>query len=1063
MNDDYSDAVLQEILEAAAGKSGADREAFLQAACAGRPQLRAEVESLLSSLDRDPAFMADPTIDGRPDDRPRIQLPTPVDQDPDSIHTESANSSAEGPGGHIDRYKLLQVIGEGGFGVVYMAEQEHPVRRRVALKVIKPGMDSKQVIARFEAERQALALMDHPNIARVLDAGATESGSPYFVMELVGGVPITEYCDTNNIDMRERLGLFVKVCQAVQHAHQKGIIHRDIKPSNVLVTLHDGVPVPKVIDFGIAKATQARLTEKTLFTEFRHMIGTPAYMSPEQAQVGGIDVDTRSDIYSLGVLLYELLTETTPFDTKALREAAYGEVQRIIREVEPPKPSTRLASLGKTLGAVAAHRRTDPARLSRLVRGELDWIVMKCLEKDRTRRYETAVALADDVRRYLEDKPVAAGPPSLVYSLRKYARGHRIALGIMAAALGAVVAVASGVVYAALRESRQRQEHLNVLRAEQAVTVEQKKRAEAASAEAEAVNRFLVEMLESSNPFAVLPGGRHRTPARAEATIRDVVDDAVRRLDAGALKDQPAIEAALRTTLGRNYRSLGLYQQALAQRRRALELRTRLHQGDHPDVAASWNALGSMLTAVGDYAGAVKAHNEALAMRRRLFDQESVEVAESLNDLGDALRMLREFAGAQQAVDEALRIRRKLLSDDHLNVSDSWMTVGVLLADRGDHVGAERAFRESLRIRRKALGDEHPLLATNLENIGLALQGQSDLDGAEKAFREAIDIERKVLGDDHPYTANALWSLGSVLQAKDDLAGAEQAFREAVRVWRTNPDVRHSDMLFRTRSAGPAALHGLVNVLRAKGDFAGAAAAARDGAEVVLARAEKSLASGYETPALLGEHGEALARLGRFRPALDDYDRAIGLDPTEQLWWFQRACLRLYLGETERYREECRQMVARFAGSQVPEVSERVVKACLLTREPVGELPALASMVEQSLVQEAGHWGQPWFRQTKGLFLYRCGDYNGALEWLAKSEAGFKADQWHALEFYSAMAHQRLGNRDEARRALARGLERTEKLLFREGEGDLGLRGLENWLICQIARQEAERLIGPLP
>jgi eukaryotic-like serine/threonine-protein kinase len=331
-------------------------------------------------------------------------------------------------GGTIGRYKLLERIGEGGFGIVYMAEQQHPIRRKVALKVIKPGFDTQQVIARFEAERQALALMEHENIAKVLDAGATESGRPYFVMELVRGVPITEFCDGNELRPVGRLELFMQVCRAVQHAHTKGIIHRDIKPTNVLVTLNEGVPVPKVIDFGVAKATSQQLTEKTLFTQFAQMVGTPLYMSPEQAEMTSIDVDTRSDVYSLGVLLYELLTGTTPLDKDRLKRAAFDEVRRIIREEEPPRPSTRLSTLGEQARTISARRKSDPRTLGQFIRGELDWIVMKCLEKERSRRYDTASGLARDIERYLRDETVEACPPSAPYRLRKFARRHRIGL-----------------------------------------------------------------------------------------------------------------------------------------------------------------------------------------------------------------------------------------------------------------------------------------------------------------------------------------------------------------------------------------------------------------------------------------------------------------------------------------------------------------------------------------------------------------------------------------------------------------------------------------------------------
>ena len=409
-------------------RSPAQRAAYLDGACGNDADLRARVETLLKAHDDAGSFLDSPAVD------PGV--------------TMGVSRPTEGPGTRIGRYKLLQLIGEGGFGAVYMAEQEQPVRRKVALKIIKLGMDTKQVIARFEAERQALAMMDHPNIARVFDAGASETGRPYFVMELVKGIPITDYCDQNNLSTKERLDLFMPVCHAVQHAHQKGIIHRDIKPSNVMVTLHDGKPVPKVIDFGIAKATNHRLTEKTLFTEYRQLIGTPAYMSPEQAEMSGLDVDTRTDIYSLGVLLYELLTGTTPFDAKMLREAAYGEIQRIIREVEPPKPSTRLSTLASEprpsgsgpspLTEVARHRRTDPSTLSKLIRGDLDWIVMKALEKDRTRRYETAKEFAKDVEHHLANVPILASPPGAAYKFRKFIKRNRVAVtagSLVAAAL----------------------------------------------------------------------------------------------------------------------------------------------------------------------------------------------------------------------------------------------------------------------------------------------------------------------------------------------------------------------------------------------------------------------------------------------------------------------------------------------------------------------------------------------------------------------------------------------------------------------------------------------------
>jgi eukaryotic-like serine/threonine-protein kinase len=416
-----------------------EQAAYLLKECGEDHALHEHVASLLRAHQRAGAFLDEPLSGFRlAAAAAGLQMPGPA------VNVE-APSVNEKPGDRIGRYKLLQKIGEGGCGVVYMAEQEEPVRRRVALKIIKVGMDTRQVIARFEAERQALAMMDHPNIARVLDAGATETGRPYFVMDLVRGIRITDYCDQSKLATEERLALFIQVCHAIQHAHQKGIIHRDIKPSNILVTLHDGVPVPVIIDFGIAKATERRLTDKTLFTAFEQFIGTPAYMSPEQAEMSRLDIDTRSDIYSLGVLLYELLTGRTPFDAQALLHAGLDEMRRTIREKEPLRPSTCLSNMPRPdLTTVAAQRRAEPVRLINLLHGDLDWIVMKCLEKDRTRRYETANGLAMDIQRHLQTEPVLARPPSSFYRLQKMVRRNKVAVGA-GLAVGAALVVGLAV------------------------------------------------------------------------------------------------------------------------------------------------------------------------------------------------------------------------------------------------------------------------------------------------------------------------------------------------------------------------------------------------------------------------------------------------------------------------------------------------------------------------------------------------------------------------------------------------------------------------------------------
>jgi WD40 repeat protein/serine/threonine protein kinase len=451
-----------------------ERAAFLRGACGHDSARRARVEALLADHFQQDAFMKQPAAEG---EHPTIRI-SPIQEVAGTV---------------IGRYKLLQQIGEGGCGVVYMAEQQEPVRRRVALKVIKLGMDTKQVIARFEAERQALALMDHPNIAKVFDAGSTDTGRPYFVMELVKGIPITRYCDENNLNTVTRLGLFVQVCQAIQHAHQKGIIHRDIKPSNVLVADHDGVPVPKIIDFGIAKATTDQpLTDKTLFTAFEQFIGTPAYMSPEQAKLSGLDIDTRSDIYSLGVLLYELLTGSTPFEGKRLHEAGLDEIRRIIREEEPVRPSTKLHTLeAAEQTTVAKHRQSDPPKLAHLISGDLDWIVMKALEKDRGRRYETANGLAMDIKRHLNNEAVIARPPGNLYRFQKMVRRNKLAFAAASTVAASLVIGSSVSTWMFIQE---RKAHQQTLVAEQE---QSRLRAAAQGAQAqEAQMRQLAEVRE---------------------------------------------------------------------------------------------------------------------------------------------------------------------------------------------------------------------------------------------------------------------------------------------------------------------------------------------------------------------------------------------------------------------------------------------------------------------------------------------------------------------------------------------------------------------------------------
>ena len=761
MNADH-EKLKQILAEAAAKATPAERAACLDAACAGDAQLRAEVEKLLQAHERAGDFLEQPAMPPPP--QPTVVLSTPL---------------SEKPGDRIGRYKLLQQIGEGGCGVVYMAEQEEPIRRRVALKVIKLGMDTKQVIARFEAERQALALMDHPNIAKVLDAGATDTGRPYFVMELVRGIRITDYCDQNNLPTEARLDLFIQVCHAIQHAHQKGIIHRDIKPSNILVTISDpgSLGVPKIIDFGIAKATSGQLlTDKTLFTAFEQFIGTPAYMSPEQAEMTSLDIDTRSDIYALGVLLYELLTGQTPFDAKELAAAGLNEMRRIIREQEPVRPSTRISTLDAADQTTVANRRqSEPPQLIHLVRGDLDWIVMKALEKDRSRRYETANGLADDILCYLHNEPVTARSPSRAYRFQKLVRRNKLVFAAAAAVTAALV-IGLGLstwLFFKERDARQRAvaaEQAQSRLRQQAEADEQKAKAEANKSQQ--VAQFLKDMLQGVGPSVAL--GRDTT------MLREILDKTGERVGKD-LKDQPEVEAELRSTIGNVYHELGQYAKAEAMHRQALALRRKLFGDEHWQVTSSINYLVQALTGGQKFDEAATLLREVLPIQRKLFGEEDGNVAWSLSSLALVLRAQGKFAEAETLHREALAMRRKVLGNESLDVAWSLSNLAELLCAEGKRAEAEPLAREALAMFRKLLGEEHPCVADSLCNLANALLGQEGkLPEAETRFREALAMQRKLFGDEHQQVARSLSSLANVLSMEGQNADAEALHRQAL-------------------------------------------------------------------------------------------------------------------------------------------------------------------------------------------------------------------------------------------------------------------------------------------
>ncbi len=736
---------IEELFQRAADLPREERDAFLDRECQGQPELRDRLQALLERHERGES-LGGMLLDG-------------------------GTPPSEGSGTVIGRYKLLQHIGDGGFGSVYMAEQTEPVMRKVALKIIKLGMDTRQVVARFEAERQALALMDHPSIAKVLDGGATETGRPYFVMELVRGISITEYCDQNNLSTRERLELFIEVCQAIQHAHQKGVIHRDLKPSNVLVTLHDGRPVPKVIDFGIAKAMHGRLTEKTLFTEFRQFIGTPAYMSPEQAEMSGLDIDTRTDIYSLGVLLYELLTGTTPFDTKALLEAGYGELQRMIRELEPPRPSVRISTQGSA--EIARHRRLDVHALSRLLRGDLDWIAMKALEKDRSRRYATASEFAEDVRRHLRDEPVQAGPPGAAYRVRKFLARNRAAVGWAATIVLALLAGIAGTTWGLLEASRKRDEAvrnrqlaeerlIDVQRASQEASA-QRNLAQEAAEEARDVTGFLTETLALSNPMVSGSTG---------LSVREALDRASEQV--ARLGDRPYAEASVRGTIGRAYRSLSEYRLAEPHLRRAAELMRALPDFDGLQRYETLWALTITLYGLG--AGdAAEAGREA----RQVGHDEIRKSHPELADLCD--RFIRscehmEVEAAEQLFTEA---RARALSD--FSHGDPLWSIWVGTLQHAGYswwyspleVRTEPFWFEAFTIQERELGPTNPETAESLTALTGVLNRSGRASEAETRIRDSARVMRQVFGEKHLQTALADSMLGENLVAQGRFAEAE--------------------------------------------------------------------------------------------------------------------------------------------------------------------------------------------------------------------------------------------------------------------------------------------------
>jgi tetratricopeptide (TPR) repeat protein len=739
----------RDLFEAALDLPPENRAAYLDGVCGGDAALRQRLEGLLSKHGRAGSFLEEPALS--------------------ALATVDERPLSERPGTLIGPYKLLEQIGEGGFGVVFLAEQQAPLRRKVALKVLKPGMDTRQVIARFEAERQALALMDHPNIARVLDGGETAGGRPYFIMELVRGIPITEFCNENQLTIRERLGLFVSVCHAIQHAHQKGIIHRDLKPSNVLVTLQEGEPLAKVIDFGIAKALGQQLTDKTIFTGFAQLVGTPLYMSPEQAGLSGLDIDTRTDIYSLGVLLYELFTGTTPFDKERFKEAGYDEIRRIIREEEPPRPSTRISTLGQAATTISTQCKSDPKRLSQLFRGELDWIAMKALEKDRNRRYETPSAFAADVQHYLHDEPVLACPPSAWYRLRKFARRKKTALA-MAACVLLALAGAAGVMGWAIRDRAARQVALEI-EAQGALKEAKDYRDQDDLLRATAAARRAAALLGQA-------GGSAEIRERAQQLLTDLqflADVEEARLQQAEVKDGHFDRDAAAVRLAAAFRNYGLpvldrEPEELAERLAGSEIARQLVSAlDHWAWCMPNDADRDRLLAVARRADRdplrqqireATANDDGPALQRLAQDPKTLdEPATTLILLGRSL--------AKSDLPKAVDL---LWSAQQRRPGDFWINQN--LASSLREIRPAR-LDDAIRFNSVAVG-LRPQSPGAHQNLGIALEDKGRLDEAVVEYREAIRLKKD-------YT-QARFQLGSALEKQGKLAEAEAVDRETIQL-----------------------------------------------------------------------------------------------------------------------------------------------------------------------------------------------------------------------------------------------------------------------------------------
>jgi serine/threonine protein kinase len=1056
--------------EALSRGTPAERSAYLDVACGRDAGLRQAVESLLGAHDAAGGFLA-----GAPVGLPTLGAELGCDRRlPGTAQPGESDQLCESEqrGEEVGTYRLLERLGEGGMGVVYVAEQQSPMRRRVALKIIKPGMDTRQVIARFEAERQALALMDHHNIALVLDGGSTKAGRPYFVMELVQGAPLVSYCDECRLDVEARLGLFLQVCAAVQHAHQKGVIHRDLKPSNVLVTLADGRPLVKVIDFGIAKAVGQALTERTLVTHCAQLLGTPSYMSPEQAGADPCDVDTRSDVYSLGALLYELLTGVAPIG--GAEDLGPDEIRRMIREDDAPSPSVRVRALASHVAADAAARRgaaTD--RLVRLLRGDLDCIVLKAMEKDRGRRYETVGALAEDLRRHLAYEPVVARRPGRLYCLRRTLQRHRV--GLVASSL-VVFALIAGLAFMAVGLRRADRERNAALAArhealrQKTEAQESERRAMAAAKRATAASDFLQDVIGSLDPWDPKPGREAGTkPPVAGPPLRQILDVATIRLNEGALSGYREEEASVRLALSRGYQGLGLFPEAEPHLRRALALQRELHGGrDHPEVARRMAALAVHLAARASNPDSRKMQPEAeqlatdaIAMQRRL--RLTAELPDTLLALALAKRAKGDFVSAEALGREALRMRNEEPAGptSTQGLARALLDTSVSIGRRGNDLEEAIAMLlQAMDIHARTLPPEHPLVGVTATQLAGLLDRVGRLEEAARHYRTALASRRTYMHEDHNDVCKAIARLHSALLAQGGYQECDSLLRE------------HEARLrpFEPGVARRVALYGMYCRLYQAWGRAEQAAHWKDmlrqafDQQIAAASREVQAADADVRPII--DRARLYVRAARFADALADCREVLRRDPGRTEVWFLQACLLAHLNSSEAYAPVAREVLARFGARRLPNVLDYAVHSCLLMPGHGIDADILCKLADEVRAIRANEQRQlPWAHLIKGMAEYRAGHFSEAIDWLRDVRRSEFMQHRAAAAFFRALAHQRLHQTAEAAAALFEGQRMADRLPA-AGLADLrdgGDGGVENWLLCQIARREAEALISPPP